>query len=350
MNENIYQHLREFLDKLPGGFPATPEGIEIEILKILFTPEQAELATKLTYDLEEISDIANRLKMDRAELFEKLEEMAKKGLIFRVIKEGKWYYHAEQFVIGIYEYQAKNKDAAFYRLFERYIPYLGMNLANVTTKQMRYIPMESAITSETRIAPYDRVRELMTKEDCIAVQQCICKQTQAFLGNPCQKPQEVCFAFGDFARFILDNSMGRQVSHKEAEDILRSAEKEGLVLGVPNAQQLSFLCCCCNCCCPNLRFSKMSERPADIVFSYHVSRIDSEMCSGCGMCMERCPMDAISLHEDIAEIIDGRCIGCGLCVSTCPEGAITLIAKPGMKAPENDFKAMFDSIARERGL
>ena len=350
MTDETYKKLREFMDKLPGGFPETPDGTEIKILQKLFTPEQAELATKLTYELEELSAISKRIGMDESELSEKLEEMAKKGLIFRVRKKDKRYYHADQFIIGIYEYQAKNKDKEFYQLFEAYIPYLGMNLANVKTKQMRYIPLESAITSETQIAPYNQVRDLISQEEIIAVQQCICKQTQTLQDNVCQKPQEVCFAFGDFARFLIDGEIGRQVSNEEADKILELAESEGLMLGIPNAQKLSFLCCCCACCCPNLRFSKLAERPADIVLSHHASTIDAGLCTACGICMDKCQMDAIKELDDIYEIIDGRCIGCGLCVSSCPENAIIFREKPDMEAPPSDFKEMFDRIAKERGL
>ena len=350
MSDETYQNLRKFLDKLPGGYPETPDGTEIKILQRLFTPEQALLAMKLKYELEELSAISERIGMDESDLFEKLEEMANNGLIFRVRKNGKSYYHAEQFIIGIYEFQAKNKDREFYRLFEAYLPYLGMSLADVKTKQMRFIPMDSAITSETQIAPYNRVRDLISQEDIIAVQQCICKQTQTLLDNVCRKPQEVCFAFGDFARFLIDSEIGREVSKEEADNILALAEKEGLILGIPNAQKLSFLCCCCTCCCPNFRFSKLTERPADMILSHHQSKIDSELCTGCGDCIEKCQLEAIKLVEDTAEIVDGRCVGCGLCVSICPEDAITLVAKPDMEVPPKDFKDIFDRIAIERGL
>ena len=40
MSEEIYARLREFMDALPGGYPATPSGVEIKLLKKLFTPEQ----------------------------------------------------------------------------------------------------------------------------------------------------------------------------------------------------------------------------------------------------------------------------------------------------------------------
>ena len=44
---DVYQELREHLDSLPGGFPPTESGVEIRILKRLFSPEEAELARYL---------------------------------------------------------------------------------------------------------------------------------------------------------------------------------------------------------------------------------------------------------------------------------------------------------------
>ncbi len=46
MSEEVYVRLREFLDKLPGGYPETDSGVEIRILKKLFSPEDAELTMK----------------------------------------------------------------------------------------------------------------------------------------------------------------------------------------------------------------------------------------------------------------------------------------------------------------
>ncbi len=47
MPKDIYLKLRDFLNKLPAGFPATESGVEIKILKKLFTPEQATIALQL---------------------------------------------------------------------------------------------------------------------------------------------------------------------------------------------------------------------------------------------------------------------------------------------------------------
>ena len=41
VGDEVYLELREFLDRLPGGFPATDIGVEMKILRKLFTPEGA---------------------------------------------------------------------------------------------------------------------------------------------------------------------------------------------------------------------------------------------------------------------------------------------------------------------
>ena len=81
---DVYKRLAVHLDNLPGGFPATDSGVEIRILKRLFTPEEAEIALGLTLMLETPSAIAERLKMNEESLASMLETMSKKGLIFSI--------------------------------------------------------------------------------------------------------------------------------------------------------------------------------------------------------------------------------------------------------------------------
>ncbi len=53
-------------------------------------------------------------------------------------------------------------------------------------------------------------------------------------------------------------------------------------------------------------------------------RIDSEECSGCGQCIPYCPVDAISMDDDVSEIDFDECTECGNCLrmADCPVDAI----------------------------
>ncbi len=46
---DVYKELQLHIDKFPIGFPTTKSGVEIKILKYLFTPEEAKIATKLNF-------------------------------------------------------------------------------------------------------------------------------------------------------------------------------------------------------------------------------------------------------------------------------------------------------------
>ncbi|MBF7082153.1 4Fe-4S binding protein [Desulfallas sp. Bu1-1] len=49
-----------------------------------------------------------------------------------------------------------------------------------------------------------------------------------------------------------------------------------------------------------------------------------ELCIGCGVCSQMCPMQAISVRVKTAHVDTGRCNDCEECVFACPNGAITL--------------------------
>ncbi len=52
-------------------------------------------------------------------------------------------------------------------------------------------------------------------------------------------------------------------------------------------------------------------------------QIDPEVCTGCGICVDACPSESISLKDDKAVIDPDECSNCGACIDECPEGAIS---------------------------
>ena len=53
--------------------------------------------------------------------------------------------------------------------------------------------------------------------------------------------------------------------------------------------------------------------------------IDEGLCSGCKICSNLCPYNAISFDEEklVSQVNEALCKGCGVCVAACPSGAIT---------------------------
>jgi heterodisulfide reductase subunit A-like polyferredoxin len=52
--------------------------------------------------------------------------------------------------------------------------------------------------------------------------------------------------------------------------------------------------------------------------------VDKNKCVGCGECVSACPLDAIAVKDEKAEIDAGTCAECGACIDACPSSAISL--------------------------
>ncbi len=349
--EEAYKKLAKHLDNLPTGFPATESGVELRILKRLFTPGEADIATALKMKFEPPSAIAERLNTDEGVLSPILYEMSRKGLIFRKTRGDNVVYMAAQFVIGIWEYHVNSLDEGLVKDFNEYIPYLVQSgWAKQKTQQLRVIPISQSVVAEASVVPYEQAEEIVRQQSKIVVAPCICRKEHKLVGKGCDRPEEVCLVFSTGAYYYEENGLGRAIGQEEALALLKKGVEAGLVIQPSNAKKPANICMCCGCCCQVLKNIKALPEPGKAVRSNYYAEVDEDACTACGECAKRCPMEAIHA-EDFARVDLSRCIGCGLCVPVCDFQAVRLRRKEGKESydPPDNFAKTYMRIAMERG-
>lgn len=348
----IYRQLAAHLDNLPAGYPATESGVELRILKRLFTPDEAEVAVGLTMMPEPVAAVAERMGREPGDMEKILADMAKKGLIFRSTRAGTDYYMAAQFVVGIWEYHLNDLDKDLIRDVNEYLPvYMKSRWLQTETKQLRVIPVTREITAEMEVTSYEVAEDIVRKQSKIVVSPCICRREHEIMGHGCGKLSEACLSFGTGAHYYEKNGLGREITQEEAVNILKEGQKQGLVLQPGNSQKPMNICMCCGCCCQVLKNTNELENPAAVVHSNYYARVNAEECVACEACVEMCQMNAITV-EDTAQVMPERCIGCGLCVPDCPTGAMEFLQKESgdRYVPPRNIVETYMNMAKERGL
>lgn len=352
MPDEVYNLLREQLDQYSVGFPSTESGVEIKILKKLFTGEEAEMFLNLSLLPEAPEAVAERTSRNPDEVAALLERMTGKGLLFRLRKGESARYSAIPFIVGIYEFQLKSMDRELAELVDRYFDEgFGSQMAE-QTMPLRPIAVNRSVAVLRPVAPYEDTLEIVRSQKLIAVADCICRKEKGLLGKACDKPLEVCLSFGPQSQYYVDLGMARFITQEEALEILKRCEEAGLVPQPDNSQRPLAICNCCGDCCGVLTNIKRHPRPAELVVSNYYAEVDEDLCCACEVCLDRCQMGAIDMGaEGVAAVNLDRCIGCGLCVTTCETGALSLKSKPEdrRREPPAKFTDAMVNMANKRG-
>jgi len=202
-----------------------------------------------------------------------------------------------------------------------------------TGEEIKILVDEDLEVPEEKIVTAQDIREIIEKFDDIAVGQCYCRQKEEFLGHTCQQNPsgESCFTLGKSARHTTKHGFTRLISKEEALKIIKNIEDAGLVhktyhLNSDLSKDEVAICNCCSCCCST---SKVSVMYPNVNISNYLVDINHDSCIGCGTCVEKCFNQVLELNDQgKAERVGDECVGCGVCAYLCPENAISLINRP----------------------
>lgn len=349
MPDDVYEKLSDALNRLPNGFPRTLSGVEIKLLKKIFSPEEASIAARLTGSMESVDKIAERMRLSTGELRLKLVKMSERGLLWRRGNGAELSFRLAPFVVGIYESQMESMDHELAHLVEDYLANGGAaGIMKPEPAIHRVVPAQKALKSEW-ILPYDDVRQILMKAKTFRLRDCICRKQRELVGRKCSFPLRTCLGFSAFEA----PPSPCDVSREEALAFLDKAEEIGLVHTVSNVMKgIGYVCNCCGCCCGILRGINEWGIEDSVAHANYYAAIDRDECVGCGTCRNRCQVHAISEGDGVSVVDLKKCIGCGLCATGCPNGAAKLVRKTESEIldPPLDFTAWEHDRLHNRGL
>jgi Pyruvate/2-oxoacid:ferredoxin oxidoreductase delta subunit len=222
----------------------------------------------------------------------------------------------------------------FAELFEQYvIEGGGERILSPRPGVLGVVPVRGSLTPEqvAVMEPHLDIDAHFQRHERFVVIPCVCKRERELQGHvDCKKPIKRC----GFVGVPPQTPLGENVlDRKEADELLRKLEQAGhahlAVYGFTmSAETPQFVgtCNCCACCCGVLHGQKISGASHGAEKSNYRAVIDPEECISCGLCIKRCPVDAITEDGDGKSKVDrDKCIGCGVCVIKCPTKAIELV-------------------------
>jgi ferredoxin len=229
------------------------------------------------------------------------------------------------------------------------------------TQLGRVFVHEASLPSRPALEVLDHERASMVVETAshIGLGMCYCRHKMHHLDRSCDAPMEICMTFNNTAASLTRHGVARSIDRSECLERLDEARDRGLVQFGENVQQrVNFICNCCGCCCEALIAARRFGHLHPVQTTNFIPEINAEYCTGCGKCVNACPVEAMSLvsandphrrKRKRSSLADELCLGCGICVSACPEGGITLRTRKRRTVTPVDSVRRTVAMAVERG-
>jgi ferredoxin len=180
------------------------------------------------------------------------------------------------------------------------------------------------------------------------------------MDRACNAPLDICMTFNTCAASLIEHGFARSVDVAEGLDLLHQAQARNLVQFGENVRsRVNFICNCCGCCCEAMIAARRFGTMHPVHTTNFIPRIQSELCTGCGKCIDVCPVEAMTLvsandahrpKRRTSKLNEDICLGCGVCVRNCPQQAIRLESRPERVITPVDGTHRVVVMAIERGM
>ena len=205
-DSDVYERLANALDALPHGFPRTPSGVELKLIKKAFTPDEVWLAGQLTRIPETAAAIAARVGRDEADVSPLLESLIPRRLVrldspgmaapgLAPTTVGAKKYRLGQFLVGWYEAMMRQEDKEFAELFEQFVVEGGgERILSPRPGVLGVVPVRGSLKPEDlRREPHNDIDAHFARHERFLVIPCVCKREMELLhGHSCRKPMKRC--------------------------------------------------------------------------------------------------------------------------------------------------------------
>ncbi len=213
--------------------------------------------------------------------------------------------------------------------------YHGKVLPLETARKLVLVNEPIHVADLEQVIPYQRARSLiMVHPERIVALDCPCRAARE---HPCL-PLDVCLIVGEpFASFVREHQPDRSrwITREEALAILKAEDERGHVHHAffkdAMLERFYAICNCCECCCGAMQ-AQRNGVPM-LCSSGYVTRVDTDLCMGCGDCVPYCQFDALHVEDDHNHVDYEKCMGCGVCTSKCEHDALTLVRDEAKGVP-----------------
>lgn len=325
---DVYTELAQMIgEEDVVGMPPTPAFLDV--LRIQFTPEEAEMALKIRLSGGTLDELSERLGIGKNKLHDRFMAMADKGIIIYDPAEEDPIYKCVGMTAGgltetgvwggiRFPYTVKLGQAIHHMMKDH-------NELALAKLGFPYTPVWAAEVALPEDAqPEEDLTRAIKEAGHWSVSPCPCRISRALVTpeDPCNHMLTTCVHTGALSRWAVKHGMAQELTYDEMLKLLRKCNEDGLVHTINIFGQI---CNCCEDCCGIFDTYKMGA-PAFIVSPF-MAQIDQKACIACGTCADRCPINAITMNH-VADVDQDKCLGCGVCVPKCAEDAVKLIRRP----------------------